>query len=136
MNMRFHITKLVLITLTYCSAAKDNLRGGSNEKENDIDAIQKSEEVNRFLNVPEKDNDTNGGKRFIVKYKSHDGMVRSQSKRKNRKPAIMTMQNFSMQVVKLANRQEIKELKDDDDVLYVEPGALHPIHSSFYSQLF
>lgn len=123
--MKFHITRqvlLVVVTLASYGAAKENLRGGGAEEI--LDSMQGEGEVNRFLNVFEDEGvekTDGGGGRFMIKYKSHDGMMRSQSKRGSRMPSIMTMTKLSMQVVNLSSSEEVKEYEEDDDVLYIAP---------------
>ncbi len=114
---------------------KDKLRRGAREDKSEIaDSVPQEEgDEYRFLSVFEEDEteakDGTAG-RYMIRYTSHDGMNRSQSK-KQAGHSIMTMPTFSMQVVNLTS-EEVKELKDDEDVLYVEPGKF-VLHFSFHN---
>ena len=125
--MRVYIVQFLLASLAYCSGTSENLRGGS-ERQNDLD----NQEM-RFLNIFDESliDDEDTPERYMVQYVSPEAMSRSQAKRNN-KPPVMAMKDFNMVVVNIDNEKELKELKNDDDVLIVEPGTFLVYFLPFY----
>lgn len=89
-----------------------------------------SEDRDRFLknffvsDAESNDPTKHRSKRFVVKYKSHEAMTRSKSKRAQQRnmsaTTLLTMDSLDVEVMKIKTRAQYEELEADDDVLYIE----------------
>lgn len=114
---------VLVVSLPYCSAASENLRGGS-ERQDAIDDL--NHEEMRFLNIFDEsfaDDEEDTPTRYMVQYVSPMAMARAQAKRNN-KPPVMAMKDFNMVVLNIDSKKELKDLKNDNDVLIIEPGKV------------
>lgn len=101
---------LVLATLSSAQNEKRNMRRK---------AAPVSEEEYRFLNVFDEEDEDEVNTRYVVKFKSHAAMMRSQ-KKSSATPVLMTFDKFDMEVVNIASDDELKEWEEDEDVVKIE----------------